>query len=71
MNIARTKNKDLWAKELEESLQDSIEAEAGGRCKSADWLFQRAVFFEAKLREVSDPRAYLVEAGHVYQEVEN
>jgi hypothetical protein len=71
MNTARTQNRNRWAKEFEESLERAIEAEAGGRYESAEWLFQRALFFEAKLEKVSDPRAYLDSAGPVYGEARN
>ena len=69
MNIPRIQKRDHWAEELEDSLKRAIQAEDEGRYESADWLFQRAVFFEAKLREVPDARAYLVEAGYVYEKV--
>lgn len=62
-------NCKCWAKELEDSLQRAIKAEAGGRYESAGWLFQRALFFEALLEDVTDPRAYLDAAGPVYVEV--
>ena len=60
---------ESWTKELEESLQRAIEAEACERYESAGWFFQRALFFEALLEDVTDPRAYLDAAGPVYVEV--
>ena len=64
-------NRERWAEELEGSLQKAIEAEAGGRRRSAEWLFQKALFLEGQLKEVADPRDYLGAAGPLYEEVGN
>lgn len=64
-------DRERWANELEDTLQRAIEAEAEGRHGSAEWLFKKALFFDGKLREAADLRAYVEAAGPVYEGIGN
>ena len=57
-----------WQKELEDFLQQACVAEANKDYESANALFRRALYYDAKLQpEVTNVKDFIDSAGPVYK----